>query len=155
MNENERLVHDALTGSGYEVLRSGWPDFLVTHPTGRVFGLEWKELGTRDLVRPNQERMHDALARAGLPTLVAWSLTEVFGYRPPEPITTQSVGLARVRSNLENHIDRLERDITCLIAERNAMLEEWRELRAQRDALAVEVETAERLRRSLAGVEGE
>lgn len=81
MNASEQAAHDALARCGYVVLRKGWPDFLVVSPTGGLFALEWKSRWDR--VMPHQERMHDVLAFAGIPTLVTGDLTDVFAFRPP------------------------------------------------------------------------
>lgn len=94
MNANERIAYDALVQSGSTVLRNGWPDFLVVRATGEVFGLEWKELGDR--VAAHQELMHQALALAGIPTLVTGSLPDVFRFRPEPVVGRKSVALGEL-----------------------------------------------------------
>jgi hypothetical protein len=69
MNENEQKIAKALQDRGFEVLRNGWPDFLVmSKEWDRGFCMEYKHHG--DKVRPEQKRMHLALARFGIPTLI-------------------------------------------------------------------------------------
>jgi len=70
MNDSEQRLFDALSKKGFEVLRRGWPDFLVMDKNwSRGYALELK-MG-KDRVSPEQARMHAALARFGLPTYVA------------------------------------------------------------------------------------
>jgi hypothetical protein len=70
MNDGEHKIFDALTQRGFEVMRRGWPDFLVmTKNWNSGFALEYKS--ATDSVRPEQERMHSALARFGLKTYIA------------------------------------------------------------------------------------
>jgi hypothetical protein len=69
MNPSERSVRDELHRRGFVVLRAGWPDLLVLRPDGSGFGLELK--GPGQAPTPEQLRMHAALARFGLQTVVA------------------------------------------------------------------------------------
>jgi len=70
MNDQEEAVYKALTRRGFEVLRNGWPDFLVLDKDWkRGFALEMKRGGDR--VSPAQARMHKALARFGISVQVA------------------------------------------------------------------------------------
>ncbi len=82
MTPGERALRDALVASGYVVLRRGWPDFLVIGPQGETFAVEWKEIATRDRLTVDQERMHEAFALMGIPTLVTGSIGDVFSFRP-------------------------------------------------------------------------
>lgn len=65
MNEKEQRCFDALTRSGYTVLRRGWPDFLVISPDRqRGFAIEFKATG--DHLSDDQIKMHSVLAQLGL-----------------------------------------------------------------------------------------
>ena len=70
VNNFEQRVYDHLKSEGFDVLRSGYPDFMVQR-NGRYSGvcaIEVKQ-GT-DKVRPNQEIMHDMFKDAGIPVYV-------------------------------------------------------------------------------------
>jgi len=70
MNAQEQMFFDAMTKRGFEVLRRGWPDFLVlSKDWKRGFAVEYKS--QTDRLRPEQERMHAALARFGIQTYIA------------------------------------------------------------------------------------
>jgi Holliday junction resolvase len=68
MTEEEEKLCRALTDKGFEVLRRGWPDFLVLNGT-HGFAIELK-IGN-DKVSEDQTRMHEALARFGIRVFVA------------------------------------------------------------------------------------
>ncbi|MCU1316971.1 MAG: hypothetical protein JWN63_2293 [Candidatus Acidoferrum typicum] len=71
MNEHEIGILDVLKRRGYEVLRTGWPDFLVSRTVkGHLLfaGIEVKSL--RDFVSEEQIRMHRMLESFGLPVNV-------------------------------------------------------------------------------------
>ena len=66
----EQKVYDHLKRDGFDVLKSGYPDFMVQR-NGRYSGvcaIEVKQ-GT-DKVRPNQKMMHDMFKDAGIPVYV-------------------------------------------------------------------------------------
>lgn len=67
-----------------EVLRNGWPDFLVVdRRTGEIKKVvEGKDAG--DFVRPHQKQVHDALRASGIKTEVryAWG-DRTFARREP------------------------------------------------------------------------
>lgn len=66
----EDQVANALTLVGFSVLRAGWPDYLAVHTaTGEAVAVEVK--AGNDAPNVAQKAMHQALARAGLPVLVA------------------------------------------------------------------------------------
>ena len=70
VNNFEQKVYDHLKSEGFDVLRSGYPDFMVQR-NGRYSGvcaIEVKQ-GT-DKVRPNQEIMHNMFKDAGIPVYV-------------------------------------------------------------------------------------
>lgn len=67
MNDYEQAIHDKFRAEGFTVLRNGWPDFLCLSDT-RVFCIEAKQ-GT-DFVKPSQIKMHTALMKLGIPTVV-------------------------------------------------------------------------------------
>jgi len=69
MNDFELACKKHLEKAGYVVLRNGWPDFLVlSKDCTRGYALELKRGGDR--LRPEQVRMHAALARFGILTHV-------------------------------------------------------------------------------------
>ena len=63
MARHERALAQRFSDAGYAVLLNGWPDLLVERD-GRIVAYEVK--GPGDTLRPNQERMHAALRRAGI-----------------------------------------------------------------------------------------
>lgn len=72
MNKNERRVAEKLRRDGWIVVRGGWPDFMCISPNpsgGKPLAkaVEVKTT-TAKTVRPNQKRMHKALALAGIRT---------------------------------------------------------------------------------------
>ena len=70
MNTFERKVKLYLENLGDEVLRNGYPDFMIRR-LGRYNGLGCVEVKNRnDKLRPEQVKMIDALKKAGLPTYI-------------------------------------------------------------------------------------
>ena len=70
MNSFEKKVKLYLEGLGYEVLRNGYPDFMIRR-LGRYEGLACVEVkNVNDKLRPEQVKMIDALKKAGLPTYI-------------------------------------------------------------------------------------
>ncbi len=70
MNAFEKKVKLYLETLGYEVLRNGYPDFMIRR-LGRYNGLGCVEVKNRnDKLRPEQVKMIDALKKAGLPTYI-------------------------------------------------------------------------------------
>lgn len=67
VNQNELRVQQQLEAVGWEVLTSGWPDFLCER-AGRVVAVEVK--GQGDHLRDHQRDVHERLIRVGLHTLV-------------------------------------------------------------------------------------
>ena len=70
MNSFEKKVKLYLEGLGYEVLRNGYPDFMIKR-LGQFEGLACVEVKNRnDKLRPEQVKMIDAFKQMGLPTYV-------------------------------------------------------------------------------------
>lgn len=70
MNNFEKKVKLYLEGLGYEVLRNGYPDFMIRR-LGKYEGLACVEVkNINDKLRPEQVKMIDALKKAGLPTYI-------------------------------------------------------------------------------------
>jgi hypothetical protein len=70
MNVFEKKVKKYLECLGYEVLRNGYPDFMIRR-IGRYDGLACVEVKNRkDKLRPEQVKMIDALKKVGLPTYI-------------------------------------------------------------------------------------
>tara|TARA_R100000808_G_scaffold22734_1_gene49661 strand:+ start:420 stop:959 length:540 start_codon:yes stop_codon:yes gene_type:complete len=70
MNEFEKKIKLYLEGLGYEVLRNGYPDFMIKR-IGRYEGLACVEVkNKKDKLRPEQEKMIKAFKEAGLPTYI-------------------------------------------------------------------------------------
>ena len=66
----EQRVYDHLKSDGFDVLRSGYPDFMVRR-NGRYSGVCAVEVKQgSDKVRPNQKIMHDMFKDAGIPVYV-------------------------------------------------------------------------------------
>ena len=66
----EQMVYDHLKSDGFDVLRSGYPDFMVRR-NGRYSGVCAVEVKQgSDKVRPNQKTMHDMFKDAGIPVYV-------------------------------------------------------------------------------------
>jgi len=73
-NVHEQRCFDKILGKGYQVMRAGWPDFLVLKPDGSIVCVEVKpnlEIG----LSPEQDIVCRALARAGVPVYVWTPLT--------------------------------------------------------------------------------
>ena len=68
MNSSENGVRRILEEQGYTTLNSGYPDFLVVHPSGAICFIEVKH--GSDKVRKNQKTMHKALKKASIPVYV-------------------------------------------------------------------------------------
>ncbi len=51
-----------------DIVRHGWPDFMIRRDDGRVFGVEVK--AARDLVRPNQAKAFEFLESIGVDVFV-------------------------------------------------------------------------------------
>ena len=66
--EIEIKISNILTRAGFNVLRNGWPDFLVEDPEGNPFFLEVK--GASDRIRGPQLIMLQKLADLGFPVFV-------------------------------------------------------------------------------------
>ena len=70
VNNFEQKVYDHLKSEGFDVLRSGYPDFMVQR-NGRYSGVCAIEVKQgSDKVRPNQEIMHNMFKDAGIPVYV-------------------------------------------------------------------------------------
>jgi VRR-NUC domain len=70
MNNTERIAADAYEREGWEVLRSGWPDFLLTRERGGVIEIAFAEVKNEDEnPRPNQKKILNLLKRLA-PTTV-------------------------------------------------------------------------------------
>jgi hypothetical protein len=66
----EQKVYEHLKREGFDVLRSGYPDFMVKR-NGRYSGVCAIEVKQgSDKVRPNQTEMHDMFKDAGIPVYV-------------------------------------------------------------------------------------
>lgn len=118
----ERRVEDFYKEEGWLSLRSGWPDFLFYKENGPVFCVEAKQ--GKDQVRPNQEKVHTLLARAGLPTFVI--RPENLGIKHPNDPSSYYSGrlslspemtmvldinhLKQVKEKLQKQIDELRED---------------------------------------------
>lgn len=123
MNDFEKRCHDTLRRQGFEVLRNGWPDFLVLTPDWkRGFALELKR--RHDSLRPEQERMHSALARFGVLThVVRDDFQKVLGAAGHKLLFPTDVGklsdslrkqlneVARMREQVEQMTQRIEGEI--------------------------------------------
>ena len=74
MNSFEKKVKLYLEGLGFEVLRNGYPDFMIRRLgqyKGQHKGLACVEVKNRnDKLRPEQVRMIDAFKELGLPTYI-------------------------------------------------------------------------------------
>ena len=73
MNEAETIIKNKLEDKGLKVLNSGFPDFLVQHPSNAICFVEVKN--GDDKVRENQRYMHEKLKAAGIPVSV-WHLDD-------------------------------------------------------------------------------
>ena len=70
VNNFEQKVYDHLKREGFDVLRSGYPDFMVQR-NGRYSGICAVEVKQgADKVRLNQEIMHNMFKDAGIPVYV-------------------------------------------------------------------------------------
>ena len=70
MNSFEKKVKTYLEGLGFEVLRNGYPDFMIRR-LGQHEGLACVEVKNRnDKLRPEQVKMIDAFKQMGLPTYI-------------------------------------------------------------------------------------
>ena len=66
----EQRVYEHLVADGFDVLRSGYPDFMVRR-NGRYTGIAAIEVKQgSDKVRHNQKLMHDMFKEAGIPVYV-------------------------------------------------------------------------------------
>jgi VRR-NUC domain-containing protein len=65
----EAKLRDLATRRGWEVHRSGWPDFLLARGQERQF-IEAKSL--TDMLRPEQRRMFAALEVLGIHVKIWW-----------------------------------------------------------------------------------
>jgi hypothetical protein len=110
MNGNERFAAETLRSEGFEVIRNGWPDFLVVNQTwDEAFALEWKEPG--DTVHEHQDAMHRALrCHFGLSTLVTGSIDDVLKFRPPSQFEAAALGAVRVRDQVRAETLRLRHE---------------------------------------------
>ena len=67
---SERRVFNLLKAKGFnEIIRKGWPDFMVVTNKGLV-GVEVKH--RKDKLESDQKRTHKILNRMGIPTLVVF-----------------------------------------------------------------------------------
>jgi hypothetical protein len=65
--KTEQVLVDQATEQGYEVLRNGWPDFILVHKeTRRKRFVECKRPDPLDVLSPSQEKMHKALDECGI-----------------------------------------------------------------------------------------
>ena len=70
MNSFEKKVKTYLECLGFEVLRNGYPDFMIRR-LGQFEGLACVEVKNRsDKLRPEQVKMIDAFKELGLPTYI-------------------------------------------------------------------------------------
>ena len=66
----EQEVYRLLKDDGFDVLKNGYPDFMVRR-NGRYSGVAAIEVKQgNDKVRPNQKEMHDLFKDAGIPVYV-------------------------------------------------------------------------------------
>lgn len=68
MHSFENRVEQFYKRQGWQVVRAGWPDFLVYKEGLLPFCIEAK--GPKDWVRPHQAKIHELLLKIGLPTLI-------------------------------------------------------------------------------------
>ncbi|HLZ49239.1 MAG TPA: hypothetical protein VKP61_00675 [Candidatus Acidoferrum sp.] len=72
LTPHEREIVEALAGRGFEILRNGWPDFLVRAMSASgyavTFGVEVKRKG--EVARREQKLMHFALEQVGIPVIL-------------------------------------------------------------------------------------
>lgn len=68
MNATEKMIKNKLEKRGCIAMHSGYPDFLVVHPSGSICFIEVKT--GEDKVRKNQKAMHEALKKASIPVYV-------------------------------------------------------------------------------------
>lgn len=119
-NQLEDSVKAALERQGCEVLRNGWPDFMVLtnrhgHSNGERthgFALEVKSNG--DKLREDQEKMHAALRLFGLPVLVARQDFEAVIRKKGRALLTP-----KTKSHLEFELASLKREMAALNAKWN------------------------------------
>ena len=148
----EQIVYDQLKDDGFDVLRSGYPDFMVRR-NGRysgVCGIEVKQ--GSDKVRPNQKEMHDMLKDAGIPIYVIRP-EDLYGdnntnIRNPKPklrfkkivTATHYKDLAERVNNVVHHCKTKEDHMVRLISD---AMKRMTELREEVDALmsSMEVES--------------
>lgn len=71
----EQRVYDHYQKYGWQVLRNGWPDFLLVKGQ-KVVGIEAKS--ATDKLSTEQKRMHTVLARVGLPVHVVGEVDLTF-----------------------------------------------------------------------------
>jgi hypothetical protein len=60
---------------GFNLYHSGWPDFIVKSPNGKILFIEHKNV--RDKVKANQAEVHGLLGEVGIPVHVVRSIEEV------------------------------------------------------------------------------
>ena len=119
MTPHERSIYEALIKRGYRVLRNGWPDFLVTNPAQtHGFALELKK--GYDPVRPDQEKMHRALAKFGILTLTVRDDIEKLFRTKGTLLLTQS-DLDNLRLNLAQQERRMREYQSQLEQQRKAL----------------------------------
>ena len=140
----EQRVYDHLKSDGFDVLRSGYPDFMVRR-NGRYSGVCAVEVKQgSDKVRPNQKIMHDMFKDAGLPVYVVRP-EDIYGednknIRTPKPkfrfkkiigVTHYNDMIQRV-SRLESQCKAKENYMVQLIRD---VMNDMSELREEVDAL--------------------
>ena len=76
MNSFEQKVKLYLEGLGFEVLRNGYPDFMIRRNNDPTYGKKYNGLACvevknrSDKLRPEQVKMIDAFKELGLPTYI-------------------------------------------------------------------------------------
>lgn len=72
MNEAETRFFEAAIAKGYtDIARSGWPDFMVRLPSGKLIAVEVKSINDR--VSERQAAIFSLLEEVGLPVFVWWT----------------------------------------------------------------------------------
>jgi hypothetical protein len=64
MTDSEEIVARDLVAQGARIYHTGWPDFLVLFPDGRIKCVEVKS--EQDTVKADQNAVHEILRQAGL-----------------------------------------------------------------------------------------
>lgn len=75
MNDNERIVREMYERDGWNVIRSGYPDFLMFRGNLRSTPIEIRAVEVKsdfDRIGEHQQMNHEVLERAGIRTFVVW-----------------------------------------------------------------------------------